>query len=57
MRKKDKPHALELASEIDPVDPLPGAPVPGEMDAAESRWDPWLIALAKMAAEGEARPN
>ena len=26
-------------------------------DAAESRWDPWLLALAKLEAEREARPN
>jgi hypothetical protein len=31
-----------------------------EIDMAESRWDPWLIALARMAAEeerSEARVN
>ena len=34
------------------------APVPGEVDAAESRWDPWLLALARVAAlEDEPRPN
>lgn len=28
------------------------------MDAAESRWDPWLLALAKMEALAEApQPN
>ena len=26
-----------------------------EVDAAESRWDPWLAALARL--EAEARPN
>jgi len=38
----------------------PKAPAsdPGEVDAAESRWDPWLLALARIAAqEDAARPN
>jgi hypothetical protein len=37
------------------VESAPGAPA--EMDAAESRWDPWLLALAKLEVEREARPN
>jgi hypothetical protein len=37
------------------ADNAPAAP--REMDAAESRWDPWLLALAKLEAQGEVRPN
>ena len=35
----------------------PTAPVALEMDAAECRWDPWLLALARMEALSEARTN
>lgn len=28
-----------------------------EIDAAESAWDPWLLALARLEALNEARPN
>jgi hypothetical protein len=32
--------------------------LPEGIDAAESRWDPWLLALAKIEAyEAEPRPN
>lgn len=52
-----KPKDLELRTiELaDPVEPI--APTEGEIDAAESRWDPWLLALAKMAALAKTRPN
>lgn len=30
---------------------------PIEIDVAESRWDPWLLALARMEAQSEARVN
>ena len=30
---------------------------PVEIDAAESRWDPWLLALARLEAQSEARPD
>lgn len=38
-------------------EPDPGALVVAEMDAAVSRWDPWLRALARMEGESEARVN
>ena len=38
--------------------PLDGSPPePSEIDAAESRWDPWLLALARMELDAETRPN
>jgi hypothetical protein len=38
-------------------EPEPAAPVTPEIDAAESRWDPWLVALARMEEAAESRPN
>lgn len=35
----------------------PALPAPDEIDAAESRWDPWLLALARMEVLSEARLN
>jgi hypothetical protein len=32
------------------IEPEPAEIEPGVMDAAESRWDPWLLALARMEA-------
>jgi hypothetical protein len=42
---------LKREPELAPT-PTPTSP----MDAAESRWDPWLIALARIEAE-EAAPQ
>jgi hypothetical protein len=39
----------EPEPELEPTTPEP------EIDAAESRWDPWLEALARMEAEEEER--
>jgi hypothetical protein len=33
------------------------ADAPLAMDAAESRWDPWLAALARLELEAEDRAN
>ena len=49
--KQREVRASELGDELEATES------PGEIDAAESRWDPWLLALAKMAADSEARPN
>ncbi|MBM4383977.1 MAG: hypothetical protein FJ091_11475 [Deltaproteobacteria bacterium] len=38
-------------------EPEPVPAVPAEMDAAVSRWDPWLLALAKLEMQSEGRPN
>jgi hypothetical protein len=39
------------------TEPEIAAPAALEIDVAESRWDPWLLALARMAAQDEARVN
>lgn len=44
---------LPEAPELDEIAPEAST----EMDAAESVWDPWLIALARIQAQEEARPN
>jgi hypothetical protein len=51
--KKPNPKELRLL-EREP-EPLP-PPTP-EMDAAESRWDPWLLALARVEAAIQSPPN
>jgi hypothetical protein len=38
-------------------EPEPTAAVTPEIDAAESRWDPWLVALARMEQAADSRPN
>jgi hypothetical protein len=50
MKKPDSKELRLLRREPEPVVPPP----PPEVDAAESRWDPWLLALARVvAAEAE----
>jgi hypothetical protein len=58
VRSKLDREALRLRDH-EPKPAVPPAPTPEpESDAAESRWDPWLLALAKLEAEEEApRPN
>jgi hypothetical protein len=55
MTKPDEKELRLLRREAEPEPaPTPAAP----MDAAESCWDPWLIALARIEAqEGAPRPN
>ena len=54
MKKPDSKALRLLEREPEPELQLPIA----EIDAAESRWDPWLLALAKIEAlEQEPRPN
>jgi len=57
MTKSDEKALRLLKREPEPdVTPMPAPTSP--MDAAESRWDPWLIALARIEAEEAAsRPN
>ncbi len=38
-------------------EPEAATPIAPEMDAVESRWDPWLRALARAEWESEARVN
>jgi hypothetical protein len=53
MKKPDPKEPRLLEREPEPL-AAPAAP----MDAAESLWDPWLVALARMEAVDEApRPN
>jgi hypothetical protein len=55
-----KPAAKELRLLKREAEPEPAPPPTPEspMDAAESRWDPWLLALARMEAlEGAPRLN
>lgn len=54
----EKPEELTLLKrEPEPSEPEAPAPAPLEIDAAESRWDPWLLALARIQADEEARRN
>ena len=54
---------LELKAEPEaerapePEAAAPGLVPPTEIDVAESRWDPWLLALARIEAQSEARVN
>jgi hypothetical protein len=48
--REKKLRLLEREPEITPA-------APAEMDAAESRWDPWLLALARLEMQNEARVN
>jgi hypothetical protein len=52
MKKPDPKEPRLLEREPEPV----VAPAPVPMDAAESLWDPWLVALARMEAANEAPP-
>jgi hypothetical protein len=51
VRKKRDEELLRMSL----PDPEPEAEAAEEMDAAESRWDPWLRALARMELASEAR--
>jgi len=53
MKKSDERELLLLKREPE-LAPTPAPTSP--MDAAESRWDPWLIALARIEAEEAAPP-
>jgi hypothetical protein len=56
VRKRQDDRELRLLKrEPDPF-PVPVQEPPEEMDAAESRWDPWLAALAKMEIDETAPP-
>jgi hypothetical protein len=55
MKKLDEKELLLLKREAEP-DLAPTPPPTSPMDAAESRWDPWLIALARIEAEEAAPP-
>jgi hypothetical protein len=48
---------LEREAEPEPEVTNPGLVPPTEIDVAESRWDPWLLALARIEAQSEARVN
>ena len=52
MKKRDEKDLRLLE-----IEPGQGTLPPLEMDAAESRWDPWLLALARMEAHESARVN
>jgi hypothetical protein len=55
MRRPDEKELRLLKREAEPeIASTPAATSP--MDAAESRWDPWLIALARIEAEEAAPP-
>ena len=51
-KKRDEKELRLLEREPEPV-----AAAAPEIDAAESRWDPWLAALARMEQAAESRPN
>ncbi len=53
VQKKRDDEVLRLQGEDD----APDVDAPEAMDAAECRWDPWLLALARMEAAEEARVN
>jgi hypothetical protein len=53
--KKPEEKALRLVEREAEPELAPGPAAP--MDAAESRWDPWLIALARMESDSEVRVN
>jgi hypothetical protein len=58
VRTKLHPEALQLREYEPKPDVSPTPTAEAEIDAAESRWDPWLLALAKLeAAEKAPQPN
>lgn len=56
-KKRDEAELRRLELEAESEAPAPGLARPIEIDVAESRWDPWLLALARMEAQSEARMN
>jgi hypothetical protein len=56
MTKKRDGEELRLI-ELEPDLPAVPAATPLPMDAAESRWDPWLIALAQLEVAAQSPPN
>lgn len=47
----------EPGSSKEPFDPPVEPAARAEIDAAESTWDPWLLALARLQEREERRPN
>ena len=56
-KKRDEAELRLQGREAEPEVANPGLARPPEIDVAESRWDPWLLALARMEAQSEARVN
>ena len=56
-KKRDEAELRLLEREPEPEVANPGLARPTEIDVAESRWDPWLRALARIEAQSEARVN
>ncbi len=54
-KKRDEAELRRLEVEAEPEVAAPGLVRPGEIDVAESRWDPWL--LARIEAQSETRVN
>jgi hypothetical protein len=58
VRQPNDPKELRLLAREPEHPPAPPPAEVEEMDAAESRWDPWLVALAKMEiAESQPPAN
>ena len=56
-KKREKAELGLLEREAEPEAAEAGRGRPTEIDVAESRWDPWLLALARMEAQSDARVN